>query len=51
MAEFEGPAFRFAWVRKKVLENDYDPVHRMGDVPYDRDPAPDSAAQALRTFA
>jgi len=40
VAEFSGPEFRFSWVRKQVLKKDYDPVHRMGDVPYDRDPAP-----------
>ena len=40
VAEFAGPEFRFAWVRAHVLNNDYEPVHRMGDAPYDRDPAP-----------
>lgn len=40
VAEFEGPEFRFGWVRERVLAGDYEPVHRMGDVPYDRDPAP-----------
>ena len=50
VAEFDGPAFRFAWVRKKVLENDYDPVHRMGDVPYDRDPAPTKIPAAALEF-
>lgn len=38
--EFEGPTFRFSWVRDHVLNGDYEPVHRMGDVPYNRDPAP-----------
>ncbi len=37
---FAGPEFRFAWVRDHVLANDYEPVHKMGDIPYDRDPAP-----------
>ncbi len=40
VAEFSGPEFRFAWVRDHVLKDDYEPVHTMGDVPYDRDPAP-----------
>ncbi len=38
--EFERPEFRFAWVRSQVLKGDYKPVHELGDVPYDRDPAP-----------
>lgn len=50
VAEFDGPEFRFAWVRKKVLENDYAPVHRMGDVPYDRDPAPTKIPAAALEF-
>ncbi len=37
---FSGPEFSFDWVRKHVIAGDYGPVHRMGDVPYDRDPAP-----------
>lgn len=40
IAEFGRPEFSFEWVRKHVLSRDYEPVHRMGDVPYDRDPAP-----------
>ena len=40
VAEFAGPEFRFAWVRDRVRKRDYEPVHRMGDLPYDRDPAP-----------
>ncbi len=40
VTEFSGPEFSFKWVREHVLKNDYGPVHRMGDVPYDRDPAP-----------
>lgn len=40
VAELSGPEFSFKWVREHVLKNDYGPVHRMGDVPYDRDPAP-----------
>ena len=50
VAEFDGPEFRFAWVRGKVLKNDYGPVHRMGDVPYDRDPAPTKIPAAAIEF-
>lgn len=50
VAEFSGPEFRFAWVRDHVLKNDYDPVHRMGDVPYDRDPAPTKIPAAALEF-
>ena len=38
--EFSSPEFRFSWVRGQVMKKDYDPVHELGDVPYDRDPAP-----------
>jgi alpha-L-fucosidase 2 len=50
VAEFSGPEFRFAWVREHVLANDYEPVHRMGDVPYDRDPAPTKIPAAALEF-
>jgi hypothetical protein len=50
VVEFDGPEFRFAWVRKKVLANDYGPVHKMGDVPYDRDPAPTRIPAAALEF-
>jgi alpha-L-fucosidase 2 len=38
--EFETARFRFSWVRTQILKRDYEPVHEMGDVPYNRDPAP-----------
>ncbi|MGZ7045170.1 MAG: glycosyl hydrolase family 95 catalytic domain-containing protein [Candidatus Aminicenantales bacterium] len=38
--EFSSSLFRFSYIRKQVLAKDYEPVHQMGDVPYDRDPAP-----------
>lgn len=38
--EFLQPEFSFAWVKEHVLRKDYQPVHRLGDLPYDRDPAP-----------
>ncbi len=50
VAEFSGPEFRFAWVREHVLKRDYDPVHRMGDIPYDRDPAPTKIPAAALEF-
>ncbi len=50
VAEFSGPEFRFAWVRGQVLKNDYEPVHRMGDAPYDRDPAPTKIPAAALEF-
>jgi len=50
VAEFAGPEFRFAWVRDHVLKNDYEPVHRMGDAPYDRDPAPTKIPAAALEF-
>ena len=50
VAEFSGPEFSFAWVRDHVLKNDYEPVHRMGDAPYDRDPAPTKIPAAALEF-
>ena len=50
VAEFSGPEFRFAWVRKQVSKKDYEPVHRMGDIPYDRDPAPTKIPAAALEF-
>ena len=50
VAEFSGPEFRFAWVKKQVLKKDYDPVHKMGDIPYDRDPAPTKIPAAALEF-
>jgi alpha-L-fucosidase 2 len=50
VAELSGPEFRFAWVRDHVLKKDYDPVHRMGDVPYDRDAAPTKIPAAALEF-
>ncbi len=48
--EFAGPEFRFSWVRDQVMNKDYGPVHRMGDVPYDRDPAPTKIPGAALEF-
>jgi len=50
VAGFSGPEFSFAWVRDRVLKNDYEPVHKMGDVPYDRDPAPTKIPAAALEF-
>jgi alpha-L-fucosidase 2 len=50
VAELSRPEFRFAWVKDQVLKKDYDPVHRMGDVPYDRDPAPTKIPAAALEF-
>ncbi len=50
VAEFSGPEFRFSWVREHVLKNDYEPVHKMGDIPYDRDPAPTKIPAAALEF-
>ncbi len=32
--------FSFQWVQQQVLKNDYEPVQRFFDAPYDREPAP-----------
>jgi alpha-L-fucosidase 2 len=50
VAALSGPEFSFAWVRAHVLKNDYDPVHRMGDIPYDRDAAPTKIPAAALEF-
>jgi hypothetical protein len=49
--ELENPEFRFAWVVIQVLKGDYQPVQAMGDVPYDRDPAPTKLPGAALEFA
>jgi len=49
--ELESPEFRFAWVVSQVLKGDYRPVQAMGDVPYDRDPAPTKLPGAAIEFA
>lgn len=38
--EFARAEFRFAWVREQVRQGDYQPVQELGDIPYERDPAP-----------
>jgi alpha-L-fucosidase 2 len=38
--EFEGPQFRFSWIREQVLKEEYKPVQEITDVPYERDAAP-----------
>ena len=48
--EFERPEFRFSWVRERVLKGDYAPVHELGDIPYDRDPAPTKIPAAALEF-
>ncbi len=40
MKGLDRPEFRFAWVREQVLKKDYRPVQELGDIPYERDPAP-----------
>jgi hypothetical protein len=48
--QFAGPNFRFSWVVDQVLRKDYDPVHLMGDVPYDALPAPTKIPAAALEF-
>ena len=38
--EFDRPEFNYPWVYQQVLNNDYAPVQKLFDLPYDRDPAP-----------
>lgn len=38
--EFQRPEFRFAWVVEQATNGDYRLAQELGDVPYDRDPAP-----------
>ena len=48
--EFERPEFRFSWVREQVRKGEYEPVHELGDTPYDRDPAPTKIPAAALEF-
>lgn len=38
--EFHRPEFSFRWVQRQVENQDYTPVQRLFDLPFERDPAP-----------
>lgn len=42
--------FNFKWVEQQVLKKDYDPVHKLGDAPYDNIPYPTKLPAAAVEF-
>lgn len=48
--EFDSPNFRFSWVESQLKKKDYDPVHRLLDIPYDRDAVPTKIPGAAIEF-
>lgn len=48
--EFETKEFKFSWVVRQVQKGEYEPVQRLFDLPYDRDPAPTRIPAAALEF-
>ena len=50
MAELHTPNFNYAWVKKQVDNDNYAAVQKIGDIPYDREPAPSKLPGAAIEF-
>lgn len=46
-----GANYRFSWVKEQIRKNDYLPVQKKFDWPYDRDPAPSKIPGAALEFS
>ena len=46
-----GDRYRFSWVKEQIRKNDYLPVQKKFDWPYDRDPAPSKIPGAALEFS
>ena len=46
-----GDHYRFSWVKEQIRKNDYLPVQKKFDWPYDRDPAPSKIPGAALEFS
>lgn len=46
-----GENYRFSWVKEQIRKNDYLPVQKKFDWPYDRDPAPSKIPGAALEFS
>lgn len=50
MKELHTPGFNYKWVKEQVLTNNYAAVQKIGDKPYDREPAPSKIPGAALEF-
>jgi alpha-L-fucosidase 2 len=48
--EFSLPQFSYSWILDRVTDKNYDTVHRLFDLPYERDPAPTKIPGAALEF-
>ena len=49
--EFDLPEFRFSWVAEQLKKKNYNEVHKLFDLPYDRDAAPTKIPGAALEFS
>ena len=50
MQELYTPHFNYKWVKEQVLKDNYAAVQQIGDVPYEREPAPSKLPGAALEF-
>lgn len=50
MQELHTPSFNYKWVKEQVLADNYAAVQKIGDKPYDREPAPSKIPGAALEF-
>ncbi len=50
MAELHTPGFNYKMVKEKVLANQYTDIQKIGDIPYEREPAPSKLPGAALEF-
>lgn len=50
MQELHTPGFSYKWVKEQVLNDTYEAVQKIGDKPYDREPAPSKIPGAALEF-
>jgi alpha-L-fucosidase 2 len=50
MAELHTPGFNYKMVQEKVLANQYRDIQKIGDIPYEREPAPSKLPGAALEF-
>jgi alpha-L-fucosidase 2 len=50
MAELHTPGFNYKMVKQKVLANQYNAIQKIGDIPYEREPAPSKLPGAALEF-
>ncbi|MFN3852734.1 MAG: glycosyl hydrolase family 95 catalytic domain-containing protein [Spirosomataceae bacterium] len=50
MKELHTPNFNYKWVKEQVLKDNYAAVQKIGDIPYEREPAPSKLPGAALEF-